>query len=229
MIDNSPGLWICIDGPDFTGKGTQSVELFRRLVVANEDNVVTYTHEPTRNARKIKQKLKEQQGDAYRDARVMAELYINDRRQNEDEVIRPALRSGGITISNRHKYSTIAYQAVQGVPMEELVATHKSKGIGTPDITFLLLLSDEAELQSRIVQTGKNPDKFEGDFNFQKAVGVRYRSFVGEGMTDPDFYGRIVPIDTAGNSIEKVSNLIWGRLEPIYTDWSRRRDSTSNV
>jgi len=225
-MSNSPGLWICIDGPDFTGKGTQTTELFKRLIMANEDNVVTYTHEPTRNAKAIKAKLKAEVGNAYGDPELMAKLYIQDRVDNERNVIRPALTAGGIVISNRHKYSTLAYQASQGVPIDELVTLHKEKRIGTPDITFFLFVGDHEELCERMARTGKTGDKFESDLAFQKLVAANYKRLVKIAKNDPEFYGNIYPIqkERPRSRIEDVADSIWQNLEPVYKAWTERRD-----
>ena len=45
------GLWICIDGADYTGKREQSVRLADELTRWHEDNDVLITHEPTFRAR----------------------------------------------------------------------------------------------------------------------------------------------------------------------------------
>ena len=230
MTSNSPGLWICIDGLDFTGKGTQTSELIRRLIATNEDNVITYTHEPTRDARKIKDKLKAERGDAYKDSRVMAELNIDDRANNEFHVIRPALRSGGVVVSNRHKYSTLAYQVAQGMDINELIKMHKDKEIGTPDISLLLFLDDEDAIRERMLRTGKSGDKFESDFEFQKKVADNYRKIV-ELAKDDDFFGKVYPVHSdKGTSIFDVADCIWKSIRPCYDLWTKIRDfGTGNI
>ena len=225
MVNNSPGLWICLDGPDFTGKGTQTKELFTRLVSANEDNVITYTHEPTRDARAIKEKLKREKGDAYKGPMVMAELYIDNRAVNELQVVRPALLAGGIVISNRHKYSTLAYQLAQGVSLQELTRMHKERGIGTPDITFFLFLDNEKELRERMLRTGKTGDKFESDFEFQRKVATNYRHLAELAGEDLDFFGDIHSVNMhPGTGIHDISRSIWKNLEPVYNAWTKKRD-----
>lgn len=226
MTDNSPGLWICIDGPDFTGKGTQTVELIRRLIVSNEDNVVAYTHEPTRNARALKDKLKREKGDAYKDPQVTTHLYVDDRVENENAVIRPTLANGGIAVSNRFKYSTLAYQAAQGMNMDELIRMHKERGIGTPDITLILFMDDEDELRSRMARTGKTGDKFESDFDFQRKVAFNYRTLIDLAPSDPEFFGPIYAANKHPTaSIWDVSDSIWEKIQPVYNAWSLKRDA----
>ena len=222
---NSPGLWICIDGPDFTGKCTQCAKLIERLIFANEDNVITYTHEPTRDARIIKEKLRAEKGNAYKDPEVMAHLYIDNRQSNEKRVIRPALAAGGIGLSNRSKYATLAYQAAQGIEISELIKFHKERNIGTPDITFFLFVDDDEELRERMKRTGKTGDKFESDFDFQKLVAVNYERLAALAPTDPKFFGDIHPIKKyARASIYDISDSIWQKLEPVYKAWTEERD-----
>lgn len=229
-MNNAPGLWICIDGPDFTGKGTQTTELIRRLIAVNEDNVVTYTHEPTRNARQIKEKLKRESGDAYKDPVLMSQLYTDDRVDNERFVIRPTLNAGGIVVSNRHKYSTLAYQQAQGVSLPELIAMHKVKGVGTPDITLFLFVDDYEELRSRMSRTGKTPDKFEGDFDFQKSVSTHYRVLAELAPTDPAFYGSIHSIGKHSRvSVHDIADVIWQKVESVYVRWAAYRDTEERL
>ncbi len=211
------GLWICIDGPDFTGKGTQCGILISKLIEDREDNIIAYTHEPTAKAQEIKRKLKEEKGQAYKDPMVMAEFYIADRVLNEERIIRPILKDGGIVISNRHKYSTDAYQSSQGVDFETLTSLQKKMGVGTPHITVFLAIS-AGELSRRMRKSQKEPDKFESDLIFQHKVTGKYDSIARIVNTDRDYFGNIHVINAEGDP-NGVSKMIWAKIEPFYRNW----------
>jgi dTMP kinase len=221
MGRNGNGLWICLEGGDFTGKRTQISLLFDKLTELDEDNVVVYTHEPTRKAREVKRKLKEERGDAYGNSEEMAELYIADRVSHERDVVNPILKSGGIVISNRHKYSTDAYQSAQGMDLEKLIRLQKKFGVGTPDVTFFLDISTEERIE-RMKYTGDKGDKFESDLMFQERVAEAYRNIFNIQSTDREYFGVIKIVD--GNAIPMhVGNNIWRDLRPVYNDWVQSR------
>ena len=91
----------------------------------------------------------------------------------EQEIIRPSLERGIIVVSNRHKYSTDAYQSAQGVPLEDLKKLQESKGVGTPDLTLFLDV-DKENLRRRMQASGTKLDKFERSLEFQQKVAVQY-------------------------------------------------------
>ena len=95
-MEEKKGLWLCIEGADYTGKRTQCSLLFDKLTSLSEDNIIVYTHEPTARAKEIKRKLKAEKGEAYKDGLKMSELYIADRVWNEKTIIKPILHAGGI-------------------------------------------------------------------------------------------------------------------------------------
>jgi dTMP kinase len=205
------GLWVCLEGSDYTGKKTQSILLAQRLLDLSEDNDVLLTHEPTRRAKEIKRKLKEEK-DAYDGQEEMARLYIEDRVRHEREIILPALERGQIVIANRGNYSTDAYQSAQGGSLDNLINLQKQAGIQTPDIIFFIEISGE-ELQRRIyLKTEKNPDKFEKNKEFQEEVKSEYRKIFGMKNSDFDYFGNIYLISGEGNP-EDVSKRIIDKIK----------------
>jgi dTMP kinase len=221
MGRNGNGLWICIEGGDFTGKRTQISLLFDKLTELDEDNIVVYTHEPTRNAREVKRKLKDERGDAYGNSEEMAELYIADRVKNERDVINPILEAGGIVISNRGKYSTDAYQSSQGMDLEKLIKLQKKFGVRTPDVTVFLDISNEERIE-RMKYARDSGDKFESDLIFQEKVAEAYRNIFNIKSTDPEYFGDINLISGQGRP-EEVFNILWMQVKPYYNDWVQGR------
>jgi len=86
----SKGLLIVLEGGDFSGKNTQTALLAKNLLSLSEDNDLVITHEPTKHAKELKQRLKEET-DAYANAERMAQLYVEDRRHHCQRLIQPSL------------------------------------------------------------------------------------------------------------------------------------------
>ena len=211
------GLWICIDGADYTGKGEQTRRLASRLNELHEDNDVLLTHEPTRRAREIKRKLREEP-DAYSDGLKLAELYVDDRIQHEREVILPLLNIGGIVISNRHKYSTDAYQHAQRVPYYKLHELQQKRGVHTPDLTLFLEI-DSPTLIERMRSRNISADKFEGSREFQETVREKYRLLARLAPSDSSYFGIVHTLDGKGSK-ESVEGKIFEVVNPVYEQWA---------
>ncbi len=223
-MNEERGLWICLDGPDYSGKRIQTSLLADTLTSWHEDNDVLITHEPTYRNREIKRKLKEDK-DALSDSLRLAFLYVEDRVLHEEEIIKPNLRKGVIVISNRHKCSTDAYQSAQGVHLNDLVGLQKSKGVSTPDLTLFLDV-DPQNLRKRMELARNKLDKFERDFEFQIRVAEQYRKIYGISKTDVGYFGNIVMID--GNlDVPEVASEVKTIVSPFYKKWADNRYQNS--
>lgn len=146
-------------------------------------------------------------------------LYLADRAQHVQEVIRPALASGIIVLCDRFTDSTLAYQGYgRGVDLDMLRRLNQvaSPGI-TPDLTFLLDCPVEVGLPrtaQRIVnQTSdkRREDRFEREkVEFHKRVRA---GFLELARAEPK---RIVILD-ASRPIqeihEELKNIVDQRLE----------------
>lgn len=130
---------ISFEGGDGTGKTTQLKLLEAHLVV--QGKVCLSTREPggTALGEMIRQLLL---GAGKDDISPPTELflYLADRAQHVQELIRPALASGRLVLCDRFTDSTLAYQGYgRGVNLEMLRRLNEmaSQGI-IPDLTFLL-------------------------------------------------------------------------------------------
>lgn len=76
-------------------------------------------------------------------------LYLADRFQHIEEVIRPHLEAGDLVLSDRYHDSTLAYQGyARGISMELLQEVWRRSGIAIdPDLTILLDLDPQVGLQ----------------------------------------------------------------------------------
>lgn len=210
------GLFIALEGGDYSGKGTQSILLARNLLQRNEDLNILLTHEPTAGAREIKQRLATEH-DPYANALRMAQLYTADREEHTACIIRPSLHQGIIVIANRYKLSTCCYQSVQGVSLSKLIEIHNERRIPAPDITIVLDIAEETA-EARASNLPK--DKFEANREFRNKVYSRYRNLAALAATPEyqEFFGPIAIIDGNG-SREEVATIILEIITPRYRFW----------
>lgn len=135
------GKFIVFDGIDGCGKTTQLVKLID-FIRANEKYKkfqMVYAKEPTYDSKAgllLRKKLKEGE-DPRKEGRFFCKLMIEDRAQHCRDLILPALRHGCIVLCDRYSYSTFAYQQVQGIPFEEILAEHRRYRILKPDLSLI--------------------------------------------------------------------------------------------
>jgi len=208
----SKGFFVVLEGGDYTGKGTQSIRLAQHILDLSEDNDVLLTHEPTWRAKEIKKRLAED-GDAYSDARKMAELYVEDRRIHTEEIIKPNLSKGVIVVGNRYAMSTCVYQSLQGIPLSELVDMHCGI-IEVPDITILLDIPPETAKLRAKNRSRAAEKKFEANVDFRNRVYAKYRelAFSEEYQTN---FGKVRVVDGKG-AIEEVAKRIKFVFDSVY-------------
>jgi dTMP kinase len=131
--------FVSFEGGDGTGKTTQIHALENYLVRQGHACVVTREPGGTSLGKLIRQVLLEV-GD--HDIAPSAELflYLADRAQHVNEIIRPALAAGKIVLCDRFTDSTLAYQGYgRGIDLDLLGRFNDVADDGMrPDLTFLL-------------------------------------------------------------------------------------------
>ncbi len=202
-------LFIVLDGIDGSGKGEQMIKLHNYLYVKNKFNRILSTREPTNGkyGQKIR-KILEKEKDPQKNAELLLDLYIKDRREHLKNTINPFLAKSiasecNIVLCDRYYYSTIAFQHAQGIDAKMLVEANKK--FRKPDIAFILDLPAETAL-ARIEGRGAK-EKFEKKEFMEK---VR-RNFIELKELLPD---NINIIDATG-SIEEVFQAIKKELDAI--------------
>ena len=133
------GLFISFEGIDGSGKSTQAQRITEAVRSAGRE--VTFVREPgsTLLAERVRAILLDAD---LREMNSRAELllYVACRAQLVEETIRPALRTGGVVVSDRFSDSTVAYQGYGRGLGPELAwqAINVATGGLLPDITFLI-------------------------------------------------------------------------------------------
>ncbi|MFH1424988.1 MAG: dTMP kinase [archaeon] len=126
-----PGKLIVFEGIDGCGKSTHA-ELLTEFLKEHGKEVL-HTAEPSHG--QIGKLLREY---LRQDAPPLVDtmLFIADRAEHVEQEIKPALEQGKTVICERYTYSTIAYQAAQGLDMEWLKSLNSFAP--KPDIVILL-------------------------------------------------------------------------------------------
>lgn len=163
------GKFIVLEGIDGCGKSSQMFNIAKFITNKSKYNHILVTREPYKS-REIRQILR-QDSDSYSQARKLAELFIQDRKEHIEEIILPALSKGVHVISDRYKLSTIAYQSVQGIPVQELIDAHK--GMLIPDIIIIIDVPVEVA-EKRMRKEIRNENKFEANTEFKDKLRQRY-------------------------------------------------------
>lgn len=188
------GYFITFEGADGCGKTTQS-ELVQKYLEDKGFEVV-WTREPGAKGlgQNIRQLLLHYDGDVA--PMCEAFLFLADRAQHIEHLIKPAVDAGKIVVCDRHTDSTIAYQGYgRGEDIEQLkYLNNLATGPIKPDLTFVFDVSTEVA-QTRV---GSEKDRMESaGIEFHKKVRQGYLEIAKQ---EPE---RVKIVD-ANNSIEKV-------------------------
>lgn len=188
------GLFITFEGADGCGKTTQMKLLADYL--KNNGHEVVITREPGGKGlgEKVREILLNYDGEV--SDRCESFLFLADRAQNIDIIVKPAVEAGKIVLCDRHIDSTVAYQGYgRGLDIERInmlnnLATNGRK----PDLTFVFDIDVETSMQ----RVGKEKDRME---NAGKEFHNRVRfGYLELAKQEPD---RIKVID-ATKSIEEI-------------------------
>lgn len=172
-----PGTFITFEGIDGSGKSTQ-LRLLNNFLRAN-GRYPLVTREP--GGTPVGLRLRAALLDASEEVDPLTELLVfaADRAQHVRRVIRPALASGQVVISDRYADATVAYQgAGRGFPPELIgeIVQLATEGL-KPDLTVLFDVSiGESTTRTTRRSTGKSSSK-----------SVRDRLDI----EDADFHGRV--------------------------------------
>jgi len=171
------GIFIVLDGMDGSGKSEMVKLLHNYLFSKNKKYRILTTREPTNGTYgKEIRKILEEEKDPKLNADKMLDLFIKDREEHVNETIMPFLKKSNshevnIVICDRYYYSTIAFQAAQGLDLIMLV--EKNLKFIKPDIAFIMDISPEIALD-RIKK--REREKFE-QLDFMNQLRSKFLEF----------------------------------------------------
>lgn len=164
------GKLIVIEGIDGSGKSTCAKNLAEKL---NSINIKTiYTFEPTHSH--YGAKLRDGMLSEDLDAEEELLLFVKDRKEHIEYMIKPALEEDYFIILDRYFYSSIAYQGAKGIDINLIINMHKDFII-KPDIVFIFHLPIDIAL-NRIISKRGIADRFENE-TYLKKVDKIFHSF----------------------------------------------------
>ena len=156
------GIFIVLDGLDGCGKSEMVKVLHNYLFSKSKKYRILTTREPTngRYGKEIRDILANED-DPRINGQKMLGLFIKDREEHLKNTIIPFLNKSNdhdvnIVISDRYYYSTIAFQATQGLDRKMLIEINKE--FLKPEIAFILDIKPEIALER--IKTRKK-EKFE--------------------------------------------------------------------
>lgn len=162
------GKFIVFDGLDGCGKGTQIMRLAAYIFNKDKSNNVFVTREPYRSKyyKEIRRILKES-ANPKENAETLAHLFVEDRKVHA-ALIERHLRDGDFVISDRYKYSTLAYQQTQGIPLNRLIKMHE--GILVPDLVLFIDVPADVALERLAKDSGREYKEVFEQLDFQKEL-----------------------------------------------------------
>jgi dTMP kinase len=206
MAAMSP-LFITLDGIDGTGKSTQCGLLAKWL--RGLGRMVTECADPGgtpvgAELRRILLGHRHELG-----LRTEALLFMASRAELVERVVRPALRDGGVVISDRYLLANVVYQGhAGGLDVDTLwTIEHFATGSLSPDLTLVL----DLPVDMAVARRSREADRKERP---ERAYHERVRQgFLAEAAKRPD---RIRVID-ATPSVDEVQAAIRNAVQPFVS------------
>ena len=168
------GILIAFEGIDGTGKSTQCRMLSELLIKKKISNIVFA--EPTKGkwGMKIRKLLSEGRKGISPEEEL--EWFINDRKEDVEINIKPALNAGKVVLMDRYYFSTAAYQGALGFDPQKIKADNENFA-PQPDRVLIFHNSPEKSLE-RIESARERKSTFERSDYLIKVQKI-FKSFTG--------------------------------------------------
>lgn len=169
----SKGLFITFEGGDGCGKTTQIKLLDEYLRSKGYKTLLTREPGSKGLGVKLREILLNYDGEVSPNAESF--LFLADRAQHVDCIIKPALEEGVVVLCDRHTDSTVAYQGYgRGLDLEQI---HRLNNIATsglkPDLTIVL----DVDVETSQKRVGAEKDRME-------SAGIEFFERVRKGFLE---------------------------------------------
>ena len=194
----SKGLFITFEGGDGCGKTTQIKLLDEYL--RNKGYKTLLTREPGSKGLGIKLREILLNYDGEVSPVCESFLFLADRAQHVDCIIKPALEEGVIVLCDRHTDSTVAYQGYgRGLDLEQIYQLNKIATSGLkPDLTVVL----DVDVETSQKRVGSEKDRME-------SAGIEFFERVRQGFLEiAKQEPERVKVVNSTQSIEKIHEQI---------------------
>lgn len=199
------GLFITFEGADGCGKTTQIKLLDEYLRGKGFSTLLTREPGAKGLGEKVREILLNYDGEV--SPRCESFLFLADRAQHADCIIKPAVKNGIIVLCDRHTDSTIAYQGYgRGVNIEELRKLNDMAVNGLkPDLTLVF----DIDVQTSMERVGQEKDRME-------SAGIEFFERVRNGYLEiaKQEPQRVKVIDST-QSIEEIHNKVLELLKNV--------------
>ncbi len=184
------GMFVAFEGIDGCGKTTAIRNVAERLRELGIECLTTQEHQLNRETGKRINEILTGKSPLV-DPLELQKLFILDRKDHVEHVVKPALKRGITVLTDRYWFSTLAYGMLSG-PMDKFISLHRSlmgDNFLIPYITFYLDIPADLAME-RIQKTRVSPTHFE---KLRKLERVRknYQALAQAGIAD------VVQIDGA--------------------------------
>lgn len=203
--------FITFEGIDGCGKSTQLRLLASVLRMRGTEVVATREPGGTPLGQKLRHALLEAEGQVDPLAELL--LYAADRAQHVRALVRPALASGHIVLSDRYADATVAYQGAgrgfETQTVAEIIAL--ATGGLKPDLTLLfdLPVAEAQERASHRTRNGRPGDRLDSE---DEAFHTRVREAYLQIASDDPARVRII---NASDSIEETHQSVLNIVIPF--------------
>ena len=193
-MDNKRGLFITFEGADGCGKTTQINLLKDYLENKNYETITTLEPGGSDIGKKLRQILLHH--DGFVSPRAEMFMYLADRAQHIDTVIKNNVEKNKIVLCDRHTDSTVAYQGYgRGEDIEQINLLNEIATAGyKPDLTFVFDVDSEIA-QKRV---GNVKDRLESE-------GLEFHRKIRQGYLElAKKYPNRIKVINSNKTIEEV-------------------------
>jgi dTMP kinase len=202
------GVLIAIEGIDGAGKTTQSKLLLEKL--ARKGYAAICFHEPTEGKWGIRIKDLAKNGRHNTTPEEEMNFFYEDRVEDVEKNIRPALKSKKVIIMDRYYFSNIAYQSTRGLDADT-IEKRNERIAPKPDLLIILDLTPQAALKRIKEKRNAQPNHFERLKYLEKIREVFLSCFKERS------YVKIIDGDDTRSETE-IANEIWDVVKPIMRE-----------
>ncbi|NQT92280.1 MAG: dTMP kinase [Lentisphaerae bacterium] len=207
------GVFITLEGPEGSGKTTQSAKLVEHLRSMSREVVSMREPGGTPTGEAIREILQHNSAGEAIALETEVLLFAASRAQLVRKILLPALERGACVVCDRFSDSTLAYQGYgRGFDLEQMIAINSFATAGIqPDVTVLLDL-DIATGFDRLLKRNeaehRDRDRFEKEeVSFHESVRAGYLELAKR------WPKRFVVVSSLGE-VDAVAGEIWDVLAP---------------